>query len=209
MKKLACLLLVLALMCPTAAAAPLEITGEVAAPDIPTAIIEEQPVISVSVPDSGWVVVNPYGLEVARGDVISSEQVVSPPMVLQNQSTVPVQVNAQAMGTVPAGSAAVFVPFAPSPDAAAKETFLFLEFQRFQGVDTPWTRQFTDAPNQLLVTEQGIEKPGLLTLEVGGAGALRVFGAAAANPATPWTAADTVNVTVVFTFTAADGGSIF
>ena len=182
----------------------LEITGEVAVPDAPAEMDEQQPVISVSVPDSGCVVVNPYRLEVVRDGIASNQQIVSPAMVLQNRSAVPVRVDAKATGTVPPGSEAELVPFAPPPDAAGKEVFLFLEFQGFWGNDPLWSGQFTDGANQLAVGSQGTAKEGVMTMEAGGAGALRVFGAAAEAPAEPWTAADTVNVSVVFTFAALD-----
>ena len=106
----------------------LEITGEVEVPDASNTFTEA-PVISVSVPESGWVLVNPYGLEVEREGLITNQQVVSPAMVLQNESSIPVQVDARAVGTVPAGSGAVFASYPPAPDAAEKEVFLFLEFQ--------------------------------------------------------------------------------
>ena len=182
----------------------LEITGEVAVPDAPAEIDEQQPVISVSVPDSGWVVVNPYRLEVVRDGIASNQQIVSPAMILQNQSTVPVRVDAKALGTVPLGSEAEFVPSAPQLDAVGKEVFLFLEFQGFWGNDPLWSGQFTGAANQLAVDSLGTAKEGVMTMEAGGAGALRVFGSAAEAPSAPWTAADTVNISVVFTFAALD-----
>ena len=205
MKKVFCLLLALLLTSAAYAAGPtLEIAGEVIPADPST--YTEGDVISVDVPRSSWVVVNPYGLEVVRDGIVSTEQIVSPVTVLENQSAVPVQVDARAVGTAAAGSAAVFVTAPPAPEAQEKEVFLFLEFQPFLGSGTLWNGVFSDGPNQLAVT--GAEKQGLLTLEAGGRGAMQVFGAAAEAPAVPWTAADTVNVTVAFTFSAADHGEM-
>ena len=87
--------------------AELELTGEMALPDA-SEMLTSQPVISVRVPNSGWVVVNPYGLEVERDGVVSSEQIVSPVLTMENQSEVPVRVDARAVGQVSAGSGAVF-----------------------------------------------------------------------------------------------------
>lgn len=212
MKKMICILLALLLLAqPAALAAPepapsLEILGEVAVPEeVPAPLAAAPEVISVSVPDTGWVIVNPYRLDVVRDGMASSRQVVSPAMVLQNQSAVPVRVDARALGTVPAGSGAKFAPWPPAPDTAEKEVFLFLEFQTFWGGDTLWTGEFNDSPNQLAVSPLGAEKQGVMTMEVGGQGALRVFGSAAEAPASAWTAADTVDISVAFTFTPAVG----
>ena len=188
----------------SAAAAALEITGEVEVPEEVPSLFSEAPVISVSVPDTGWVLVNPYGLEVEREGLITNQQVVSPAMVLENQSTVPVRVDARAVGTVPAGSEAVFAADPPGEEAADKEVFLFLEFQSFWGNDALWSGRFTDAANQLAVSPLGAWKQGVMTMDAGGRGALRVFGSAAVNTALPWTGADTVNITVAFTFTPAE-----
>lgn len=205
MKNAFCLLLALLLTGAAYAAGPtLEIAGEVVPADPSTYAVGD--VITVEVPESGWVVVNPYGMEVQRDGIVSTDQIVSPVMVMENRSAVPVRVDACAVGTTPEGSEAVFVPVPPLPDAQAKEVFLFLEFQPFLGSSTVWNGLFMDTPNQLPVT--GVEKQGVITLEAGGRGALQVSGAAAAAPAAPWTAADTVHVTVSFTFSPADSGEM-
>ena len=177
-----------------------EIPGVVAVPE-DVSLFTDEPVISVSVPDSGWVVVNPYGLEVDWEGVTSREQIVSPEMVLENRSTVPIQVNAQAVGSVPGGSGAVFASAPPSPDEEDKEVFLFLEFQRSRDA---WSGVFSDDDNQLLVTEAGESKSNLLALEAGSEGYFTLSGAAAEAPVVPWTAEDIIKVAVAFTFTPAD-----
>ena len=178
-----------------------EFPGVVAVPEDPS-FFSDEPIISVSVPNNGWVVVNPYGLEVEWEGVTSREQIVSPELVLENQSTVPIQVNAQAVGSIPDGSGAVFAPAPPAPEEAGKAVFLFLEFQQIRDA---WSGTFFDAPNQLLVTEAGESKTNLLALDAGREGYFKLSGAAAVNPLSPWTAEDTIKVSVAFTFTRADG----
>lgn len=177
-----------------------EIPGVVAVPE-DVSLFTDEPVISVSVPDSGWVVVNPYGLEVDWEGVTSQEQIVSPEMVLENQSDVPIQVNAQAVGSVPRGSGAVFASAPVEEDEPEKAVFLFLEFQNDRDA---WRGRFSDGANQLLVTEDGESKTDLLTLEAGREGYFKLFGDAAESPVDVWTAEDVIKVSVAFTFTLAE-----
>lgn len=183
--------------------ADLELIGEMALPEA-SDILTSQPVISVRVPNSGWVVVNPYRLEVARDGVVSSEQIVSPVLTLENQSEIPVRVDACAVGQVASGSSAVFVPAPPAPDAQEKEVFMFLEFQPFQGWETVWSGGFTDSSNQLAVSAAGEEKRGVLLLDVGGQGAFRAFGEVNTTPGEAWNSMDAVGVSLLFTFSPAE-----
>lgn len=176
------------------------IPGVVAVPEDP-AFFSEERIVSVSVPDSGWVVVNPYHLEIDRGGEVSTEAIVSPVMTMENRGTVDVEVTACAVGTAPAGSEAVFVSAPPEADEPEKAVFLFLEFQNDRDA---WRGRFSDGANQLLVTENGESKTDLLTLEAGREGYFKLFGGAAESPVDVWTAEDVIKVSVAFTFTLAE-----
>ena len=158
--------------------------------------------ICVILPSTTWVVVNPYGLEVERDGVASRERIVSPELVLINQGD-PVRVSARAVGSVPGGSEAVFVSAPPDSDQREKAVFLFLEFQSEPGA---WSGAFTDASNQLLVTEDGEEKGDLLTLAAESEGYFKLSGETSVSPERPWTAEDRIDVSVAFTFQPDTGG---
>lgn len=165
---------------------------------------QAEPVINVVLPTSARVVVNPYGLAVNVDGVSSTDQIVSAATPIVSYSSVPVAVLASAVGLPDPGSEAVFVSAPPSEGAWGKELFLFAEFQNAldQYGSAFWSGTYTGAPNQLPVT--GGAPMQVLTLAEGDVtpsyGAFRLFGAAATAPANPWSAEDTINVTLTFTF---------
>lgn len=164
----------------------------------------EPPVIHVEVPDAGHVVVNPYHLAVNVDGMSSTDQIVGTAMPIVSYSSVPVAVMASAAGQPNPGSGAVFVNAPPAEGAWEKELFLFAEFQPAldQYGSAFWSGIYTGAPNQLPVT--GGAPAQVLTLAAGDVtpsyGAFRLFGAAATAPVNPWSAEDTINVTLTFTF---------
>lgn len=157
----------------------------------------EPAVINVQVPASGRVVINPYYMEVAVSYGETTEQIVHEPQVLTSGSDFPVLVSARAVGTLPYGSEARFTAAPPAPDAPDKQIFMYVEFQP---ADFLWSYAFSDAPNQLLVTDWGMEKENVLTLEPFGAGYFRLFGSMTDYPDTMWGEIDAPNVTLAFTF---------
>lgn len=157
----------------------------------------EPAVINVQVPASGRVVINPYYMEVAVSYGETTEQIVHEPQVLTSGSDFPVLVSARAVGTLHYGSEARFTAAPPAPDAPDKQIFMYVEFQP---ADFLWSYAFSDAPNQLLVTDWGMEKENVLTLEPFGAGYFRLFGSMTDYPDTMWGEIDAPNVTLAFTF---------
>lgn len=202
------LALLLALLAPAYAAdaegtpeSEMEISGEVVLPPDSSDFLTEKPVISVRVPASGRVVVNPYRLEVALGGEVSREQVVSETYALSSECDLPVTVSVSAAGTIPAGSEAVFVTEPPQSQTEGKEVFMYAEFQERRG---QWQGYFANGDNQVMVTNWGGSKPDVLTLAPWGEGYFRLFGAASVPADGMWTERDTVNVTLAFTFEAAE-----
>lgn len=172
-----------------------------------TAAEDQPPVICVSVPETGYVIVNPYRLKNMVGGVETTEQIMGSTMTLVNYSSVPVQVNANVFCTIPMGSSMVYVTAPLAKDEPRKALFVYLEFQNSADGSDPrfWSGQYSDAPNQLLVTGAGNWKNGLLTLGAGSEspsyGMFRLFGEAASSPAEMWTDTDRVHITVAFAFT--------
>ena len=172
--------------------------------DEPAPQEDEAPVIHVEVPDTGRIVVNPYGLEVNMDGMISTDQIVSAPMPIVSYSSVPVAVVASVTGHTSPGSDAVFVP--SQPRGSAKELFLFAEFQPAldEYGSAFWSGQYTGAPNQLVVTAGGSPAMQVLELAAGDVvpsyGAFHLFGTASGSPERMWSAEDAIQVTLTFTF---------
>lgn len=158
---------------------------------------EEPRVIDVVVPPSGQVVINPYNMKVATTYGESTEQIIHEPQVMISGSDFPVLVTARAVGKLQPGSAARFVSAPPAEDARDKQIFMYVEFQNDPML---WSGSFTDWSNQILVTDWGMEKANVMTLDAFGAGYFRLFGAMTGFPDIMWDAVDAPDVSLTFTF---------
>lgn len=185
----------------------MEVNAPVLAPETVPEVYAE-PVISVEAPTSASVMINPYRMKVSLDGTESTDAVIGRDEIIRNYSTVPVRVEVSASGAASQGSGAVLVTAPPTPETEEKAVFMYLEFQPMAneyGVPS-WSGAFRDEWNQVLVN--GPEKGDVLVLPASGpdgapgCGALRLFGETAPSPAQMWTAADVVEVTVSFTFTA-------
>lgn len=163
---------------------------------------EEEPIIRVTVPNSGRVLLNPYRLKTALDGKASTEQVLSRTYRMKNESEIPVTVWAQAVGIVPPGSEAVFTLEPPRSDSEEKEAFLFAEFQPAD--EEEWLGTYSKERNQLLISEEKGNKKPVLTLPAKSEGIYRLFGSTSVPSSRMWTEQDTVNVTIAFSFTTAD-----
>lgn len=157
----------------------------------------EPRVIDVVVPPSGQVVINPYNMKVATTYGESTEQIIHEPQVMISGSGFPVQVTARVVGFLSPESAARFVSAPPVNDAVDKEIFMYMEFQNDPML---WSGSFGDWPNQILVTDLGLEKESVMMLDAFGAGYFRLFGAMTGFPDVMWDEVDAPDVTVAFTF---------
>ena len=162
---------------------------------------DAEQIINVFVPSSGQVVINPYGMKVDAWYGETREQIVHEPQELTNFGDFPVLVSAQVTGTLQPWSEARFADAPPAEDGTDKEIFMYMEFQPMMD---SWEYGYGDRANQILVTEHGLEKEDVMTLEAFGTGYFRLFGAMTPYPASMWTEDDTADVTVAFTFTPAE-----
>ena len=151
--------------------------------------------INVLVPSSGELVINPYGLEVDMDGGVSTDQIVHSCQTLINLSDFPVIVDVSVTGTIPAESGAGFVSAPPAQDASGKDVFLYAEFQQDPSV---WVGEYWGLPYQVLADASG---ENVLTLEAGGEGYFRMFGAMSVYPEEPWSDTDTFGAVLSFTFT--------
>lgn len=153
--------------------------------------------IDVLVPSTGQMVINPYRMKVKTLSGESREQIIHEPQVLISSSDFPVRVSARAVGKLAPESEARFVSASPAEDALDKEIFLYVEFQNDPAF---WTGAYGDWSNQILVTDWGMEKENVMTLDAFGNGYFRLFGAMTGFPDVMWNEADAPDVTVAFTF---------
>lgn len=168
-------------------------------PGNPDETADGNSVIQVSVPETGWIILNPYGMPVDAGAGISTEQIVGAPLAIINQGETAVTVSASAVGRVSGGG--VFVSTPPREDAREKEIFLYAEFK---DDESPWDSGYTDAENQLLITQQLSEPKDVLTLNNEETGWFQLFGSTAVYPDQDWCSDDVIHVSITFTFTSED-----
>ena len=151
--------------------------------------------IDVLVPSSGELIINPYGLEVDMDGGVTTDQIVHSCQTLMNLSDFPVIVDVSVTGTIPAESGAGFVSVPPAQDAPGKDVFLYAEFQPDPSV---WVGEYLGLPWQVLADASG---ENVLTLDAGGEGYFRMFGAMSVYPEEPWSDTDTFGAVLSFTFT--------
>lgn len=168
-------------------------TSEVSLPTL-----EETPVIDVRVPQSGRIVINPYGLPTQMNGETSTEQIISETMTIYNASEVPVAVSASAAGHITEASSMTFASAPPAAGTEEKQIFLYAEFQNEDGL---WSGSYHAGENQLLIGQGASAAKETLTLDAGPSeGFFRMFGATSVDTADPWSVEDGVSVTFTFTF---------
>lgn len=165
--------------------------------EAPAPVANKAPMVNVTVPTTGTITINPYGLPVETVAGISTEQIVSETMDIVNTSEVPVIVSASVEGYVSEQSGAVYVSSPPTADTPEKEIFLYAEFQSEDG---QWSESYTGGANQILISTAATELKEVLTLDAAAQGAFRLFGSMTVFPADPWSSEDEISVTFVFTF---------
>ncbi len=161
---------------------------------VPDAVPPED-LIDVLVPSSGQIVLNPYSLEVDTDEGVTTDQIVHSCQTLMNLSDFPVIVDVSVTGTIPAESGAWFVSAPPAQDAPGKDVFLYAEFQQDPSV---WVGEYWGLPYQVLADASG---ENVLTLDAGGEGYFRMFGAMSVYPEEPWSDTNTFGAVLSFTFT--------
>ena len=159
--------------------------------------LDDSELIKVDVPAVGQIVINPYGLPVEIGDETSMEQIASETLTMINKSNTPVVISASAVGSVSESSTLVYTTQPPQTDALEKEIFLYVEFQKEDGL---WSGAYTDGANQILVSGQASEPKEVLSLDGESQGVFRLFGATSTYPKNAWNVEDKISVTVAFTF---------
>lgn len=206
MKKPACLAaaaLLALLTVPASAAGPAGIQGgstkftaESFLPDVE---------IQVSVPAESKLYINPLSLPVEIDGTVENKQIVCETSHIENRSVVPVVVDVTVSGAVKEGSdMTLYSTSTQGSTAIAKRAFFYFEMQ---AVDDPahveWSGGY-DSTEHIPVRLYARTKREIVTLDAAGGttcyGAFHLDGDCIPTPKNPWTEADGVDVTVVFTF---------
>jgi hypothetical protein len=160
--------------------------------DVPAAVsLEDEDLIEVSVPATGQIMLDPYGLS----KNFDGSQLSHDPQALVNNSGFPVSVNVQLTGTVPAESEAILVDSYPAADCQEKEVFTYVEFST--ALDD-WADSYIGAENQMVALADGVYREDVMTLDEGGEGYFRFSGTMAAEAI--WDETDTFGATLIFSF---------
>jgi hypothetical protein len=193
--------------------------------------------IAVVVPATGTVIINPYALPVSIGkdasdaDVKVSQQIVTKPLAIKNQSEVKLDVNVSATATVKGSltlAAAAVTPATETKNAAF--VYLDLESSTLKGSSDDvtegaiteaygkqtWTEYSDSATNVLALKTSAVSKTKMATLaaakmdddsgafseyDEGSIAFVGLTGSCAQAPKTDWTAKDGLTATIAFTFT--------
>lgn len=166
----------------------------------------QAPNIKVTIPTTGTVVVNPYKMEVNDGTNDVTDQIVSAPQFIKNESNVDIAIDVTTTGEIAQGSAAVFATNNVASTVTTKSVFLYFEIMAAtDGSTAPtWADAYdSKAVNMVPVAAKATTKKDVIKMGAGDStetyAAFHLAGNAASNPTKAWTADDKVNVKVAFT----------
>lgn len=166
------------------------------------------PEISVIVPATAEVFINPYRLPLSIESDETTAQIVSTPACIENKSEVPVSVTATLTCALKEGSdMRLYSTTTQDPDMTltSKTAFVYFEMQAAPSVDQAvWDSEYDMEKHQ--VVRLGTSRPKKDMVVIAQAdqpnhfGAFRLTGDCVAVPRIPWTEADGIEVEIAFTF---------
>jgi hypothetical protein len=165
------------------------------------------PTISITVPGSTTVGLNPYKLEYEIDSAKYTDQIASVEQTITNASDVPVTVGATVSAKLGDNSTASLATKAVSATETKKSIFTYLEVKEKAKEDDEAafaSSYATSNTNQVVFAAKETTKTGLATLTADGGAAcyagFKVFGSMTATPTVAWNSNDTVAFTIKFTF---------
>ena len=162
------------------------------------------PEISVKVPSSSEIFINPYKMDVTIEADETNAQIVSVPAAIENESPVPLQVTATVTGKLKEGSDMSLSTSPTNGIGTRKKAFLYFEIVAANDEDSAsWAKEY-DAEKHLIVRTTAKTKKNIVTLsqsgKPGSVGAFRLTGDCTATPKIPWAEKDGIDVEIAFTF---------
>lgn len=164
------------------------------------------PSVKVTVPTAGGIAVNPYKLKYEIDGSNYTEQIVSLPQYITNESDVPVSITATVTGAIPDNSKATFVTSAPTEKITTKAVYMYFECLPTKDDSTAptWATSY-DKAKHILLNLTGTTLKNFVTMDAkDGTNAYAAYhfvGSVATNPSEAWASTDIVNATIAFTFT--------
>ena len=207
MKKV--LSLVLALMMVLAVAVPAFAAGGSTDPynkSLEITGTTQVPTITVTIPTSGTVTVNPYKMEVTVGSDKKTEQIISATQYVKNESDVAIALDVTVSGKVE--GEAVFATAPVTDRITTKSAFVYFEIKGAtadDGTGDPtWATAYdAKATDQIALAAKAVTKKDVIKLDAGDQtatyAAFRLNGNVADKSVKPWVAADKVGATIAFT----------
>lgn len=169
-------------------------------------------IIVVTVPTNANVVINPYELPVEINNTSVTDQIITTPVSIWNQSAAPVKVSVAIECTVKEGSDLYMIPYSTKQLATTlKRAFAYFEIHATSDPDyVSWDSEYDI--NKHLVVQNGRNRKNIVTLDAGDAnapssnkcyGAFRLTGDCVSNPKNEWTEQDGIDVVLTFSFALA------
>lgn len=208
-KVLLCAVLALTLLCSTQPAAAL-LSNERGT------VIEatsRMPVISVIVPTSAEVYINPFQLPIVIDSESRREQIVCTPAVIASVSDIPLKVGVTVTGAIKEGSDMTLAAAPTGGTGTSKSAFVYFEIVQSDWDyvrNGLWAAAYDPAKHIRIVSGVSQTMTDMLTLEPlnkygeiakGGYAQFRLTGDAVRKPTNEWNEKDGMDVTVAFTFT--------
>ncbi len=175
--------------------------------------IARLPVISVSVPASADVLINPLQFPVEIDSGSTRDQIICSDAVMSSYSDVPLSVGVQVTGAVKEGSDMTLATAPTNKTGTAKEAFVYFEIvqSNYEEVRRSLWAEAYDPTKHIVVTEgESPARTDMLTLEPlnkygevakGGHAQFRLAGDAVRKPESEWNQKDGIDVMIAFTFT--------
>lgn len=164
------------------------------------------PEISVTIPATAEVFINPYRMPVEIDAASSTEQIISTPACIENKSKVPLSVTVTVTAEIREDSdMRLSTSSTKTQTTTSKSAFVYFEMQAASSPNqVSWDSEY-DAEKHLLV-RSGTSRPkaGMAILDQADQpnhfGAFRLTGDCIPTPRFPWTEADGIDVEIAFTF---------
>ncbi|MCI8438271.1 MAG: hypothetical protein HFF73_01970 [Oscillospiraceae bacterium] len=168
------------------------------------------PEISVTVPSSAEVFINPYRIPITIESDESTAQIVSTPACIENKSAVPISITATVTGTIKEGSDMGLYSYSTQgQELTSKRAFVYLEMQAATSTspaDANWDSEYDVEKHVAIRAGVARTKKDMVTIAQADQpkhfGAFRLAGDCVPTPRKPWTAADGIDVEIAFTFKA-------
>lgn len=167
------------------------------------------PEISVVVPGTAEVFINPHKLPLTIEADETMAQIVSTPAAIENKSEVPLSVTATVTGAIKEGSDMRLVSYStqdPELALTSKSAFVYFEMQATSDPDqVSWDKEYDAQRHQVVRSGISKTKKNIVTIAQADKpkhfGAFRLTGDCVPVPRKSWTEVDGIDVEIAFTFT--------